>query len=446
MKIIRKHNDILSNFPEYLSCENLQEIVMSKYTSFQKISVDKIILFSFVTDAVILLSPREYEIILAMNFEKETILFEALHNNGFFINKNIDEYSLMVRHRQAIFSAGSKTLKVVILPTTGCNAQCSYCIGRNNPIANMTHDIANKAIDYIVERAIEYENIKFDWYGGEPLLMQELITLICDEVHHRLPHINYSSVITSNLVCFEDETLKQAILSWHIQKINITIDGNEKEHNVRKGYLNPGFNGYKHTLNCIRKILDMQIKIFCRFNIDRNNFHQLNSVLEDVKPFFADKNFYFFISPLRGGDWHEEFYQTDEYNELFYKTGVILNEAGVHNAIDSFVPKFQNGFCLAKSEHSIVIGPDGSLYRCNLDDLVKTNATGSVFSGLEKNDNYHKFISLELDEPCKKCIYLPVCQGGCPIQKKYTSRSNCQCDKFRYKIEAISHLLAEYYL
>lgn len=446
MKLIRLHSDIESDFPEYFSCDKQSEIVLSKYISVQKVSSDKIFLYSFVTDAILMLSQREYEDILKLNFKDNEDLFDGLLKNGFFINKNIDEYSLMVRQRQAMFSARPKTIKVVIMPTTECNARCYYCIGMDNPVASMTYYTANKVIDYIVERAEGYENIKFDWYGGEPLLKREMITLICDEVHRRLPHIKYSSVITSNLVCFDEETLNQAIRSWHIQKINITIDGNEKEHNLRKSYLQPGLNGYQHTLDCIRSILDKKVLIYCRYNIDKDNFNQLSSVLEDIKPFCDDKNFYFFISPLRGEDCHEEFYQTKEYNELFYKTGVMLNEFGIHNAIDSFVPKFKNGFCLAKSDHCVVIGPNGLIYRCNLDELTETNATGSVYSGLVKNSVYHQFTNLELDEQCKECAYLPMCQGGCPVQARNASGSNNRCNKFKFKIEAISQLLAEYYI
>lgn len=446
MKLIRLHSDIESDFPEYFSCDKQSAIVLSKYISVQKVSSDKIFLYSFVTDAILMLSQREYKDILKLNFKDNENLFDGLLKNGFFINKNIDEYSLMVRRRQAMFSARPKTIKVVIMPTTDCNARCYYCIGMDNPVASMTYDTANKVIDYIVERAEGYENIKFDWYGGEPLLKRDLITYICDAVHQRLPNVHYSSVVTSNLACFDNDTLKQAIQNWHIQKINITIDGNEKEHNARKSYVNHNINGYKHTLDSIRNILEKQIMIYCRYNIDKNNVNQLSSVLCDLKPFFTDKHFYFFISPLRGEDCHEEFYSTKEYNKLFYKTGVILNEAGVHNAIDSFVPKCANGFCLAKSEHCIVIGPNGALYRCNLDELVASNATGSVFNGLEKNQIYNRFTNLELDGECKDCCYLPICQGGCPIQDKNSSNSNCKCNKLKFKIEGISRLLAEYYL
>ncbi len=140
MKIIRSCSNLQEIFPEYFTSNPRQEIALSKYAMFQKVSVDKYVLFSFATDAILFLSRKEYEAILKMHFYGEDILFETLHKNGFFINKNIDECSLMDRQRRAIFSAVSNTLKVVILPTTGCNARCSYCIGMGNPIASMTQD------------------------------------------------------------------------------------------------------------------------------------------------------------------------------------------------------------------------------------------------------------------------------------------------------------------
>lgn len=444
MNIIRQCSEIKGLFPEYFFAGQ-QNVVLSKYTLIQKVSSDKAVLYSFITDAIVLLTQNECEQISTMTFQNEA-LFNSLQKLGFFVGENIDEYSLIIRQRQDISSKRSNTIKVVIVPTTSCNARCNYCIGMNNPVVGMTQETANKVVDYIVERSQGYENIKFDWYGGEPLLKRELITFICDNVYRRLPHISFSSVITSNLACFDNQVLKQAIENWHVRKINITIDGTEKEHNARKAYLIRELNGYKHTIDCIRSILDEGISIFCRYNIDRNNIDQLKSVLNDLKPFFDDKNFYFFVSPLRGEDWQREFYQTTEYNDLFYRTGVMLNEAGVHNTIDSFVPKFKNGFCLAKSEHCIVIGPNGAIYRCNLDKLVQSNATGSIFSGLKKNSVYKHFISLELDDDCKKCAYLPLCQGGCPVQAKNASSSNNKCNKFIFKTEATSRLLAEYYV
>lgn len=445
MRIIRGHSSVEKIFPEYFNDFKYCEAKISNYTHFQKVSANEIVAYSFVSDSIIMLNEYEYEIVKMFNFLNDNVLFEILKTEGFCVSNEVDEYVIMKKHREIISKQRSKMMKVVILPTTYCNARCQYCIGKNNKNENMSIETAKQAVKYIVDTAQNYESIRYDWYGGEPLIKEDIITYICDEVKRKLPNILFSSVITTNLSLFDENMLKKAIHNWHIYKVNITFDGGEKEHNCRKNYIKNSFNGYKHTIKCIQMLLKNDVTVFCRFNIDKNNFDELKTVLNEIKPFISSDKFYFFISALRGETCNTEYYSTDEYNKLFYDTGVLLNENGIHNAIDSFVPKVAMGFCLAKNHNCFVIGTDGSLYRCNLDDMIEENTTGTIFKGLAKNKIYDDFLSIELDEKCKGCKFLPICQGGCPIQAKFASTSNSQCDKFIYKLEAISKLLVEYY-
>ena len=445
MKIIREHSQLSSVFPAYYSSLPIDRLKLSQYTEANHVDDNNIVLYSYVTDAIILLTQCEYESLSNMDFSENTEFFESLRENGFFVDVCVDELELMCKQRENMSSNVSQMMKVVIMPTTDCNARCRYCIGSSNKRIKMTLDTARQVVNYIVERAANYKSIRFDWYGGEPLMESDVITYICEEVNKRLPDKAYSSVITTNLALFDENLLKKAVDIWHIKKVNVTIDGTEQEHNARKNYLNRTLNGYRHTLECIRILLDNDINVFCRFNIDRNNEGELPRVLDELQQFNGHNLFYFFVSPLRGSDCHSEFYATSEYNELFFKTGELMHEKGFKNAIDSFVPKVALGFCVAKNKNCFVVGPTGELFRCNLDDLDQETATGNVVEGLDKNAAYNTFIDLKLDERCTTCRYLPICQGGCPTEKKFQSSSNDQCLKFKFKTNAISKLLVDYY-
>ncbi len=445
MKIIRNNNELISLFPEYYNNLDIKNLKISKYIEIQYVNDNNIVLYSFISDSIFLLSVEEYEMFINMNFKKNKGLFKILQQNGFFIDKKIDELDIMLKHRINMGSYLSQTMKVVILPTTDCNARCKYCIGYKNKRINMSMETANDVVNYIVHQSEKYKSIRLDWYGGEPLMEKDIISYICKEINRLLPEKEYSSVITTNLSLFDEKTLEEAKNIWHVKKINITIDGFEENHNNKKNYLNSNLNGYKHTLQCIKNILENEINVFCRFNIDRNNINELSIVLEDLKKFYNHKQFYFFVSPLRGEDSHSEFYETSEYNDLFYETGKLLIEKGFKNEIDSFVPRVALGLCLAKSRNCFVIGPNGLLYRCNLDDLKIENSTGNVVDGLSVNHIYDRFTNLKLQKKCEICKYLPICQGGCPTEKAQESKSNNQCLKFKFKLKAISKLLAEYY-
>lgn len=445
MKIIREHGQLSATFPEYYSSLECNKLKLSQYSDAQIVDDEHIVLFSFVTNAIFLLTKEDWTMVSTMNFGDNFSLFTTLRDHGFFVDKSEDELALMDKQRHHMESAASERMKVVILPTTHCNARCEYCSGAHHVRNKMSFHTAEQVVNFIVSQADEYESIKLYWYGGEPLMEEKIITYISEEITKRLPDKALSSVITSNLALFDEAMLRKAVDVWNVKLFNVTIDGTEKEHNARKNYLKSDLNGYQHTINCIQKLLNNDVEVFCRFNIDRNNEGELTHILDDLKPFVENELFYFFVSPLRGSNDHSEFFATTEYNELFYRTSKIMIDKGFKNSVNTFVPPVALGLCLAKNKNAFVIGPTGALYRCDLDDFIPENETGNVGDGLLKNDAYNKFINWELDEKCKKCKYLPICQGGCPTEKMQESLSNSQCLKFKFKIKAISQLIVEHY-
>ena len=82
---------------------------------------------------------------------------------------------------------------ITFIVTKDCQLACKYCylVGKNTN-ERMTIDIAQKAIDYILEK--EKPNKKgviWDFIGGEPFLEIELIDEICDYIKKKLYTLNH---------------------------------------------------------------------------------------------------------------------------------------------------------------------------------------------------------------------------------------------------------------
>ena len=91
--------------------------------------------------------------------------------------------------------------------------------------------------------------------------------------------------------------------------------------------------------------------------------------------------------------------------------------------------------CFAKACDSFVIMPDGKLSKCSYD----LSYVGNVLDGVELNKQYFYWCNVELPIECEKCIYLPICQGGCRA-----GEDECGCPQcFLFK-EIIPELLCEY--
>jgi len=447
MTFLRNGSDYSLILPEYFNKRLPEDVKLSQYTYHYKHALigNKIVFYNFISDAIILLNKREFDSILNFDFSADDERYLALQKAGFFTEKSVDESNVFQKFQEHIRKFPSDAFKAVIVPTSNCNARCDYCISKNNPRIDMTIETANSVVEFLANKMNFYKELFLTWYGGEPLLQHKLITVICNELQAKKPNINYSSAFSSNLAFLTEEVLEEIVKVWRTRKVNVTFDGFELEHNTRKKYVDNKNNGYQNNLRCIMKLLERNIEVHCRYNIDKKNVSSLNAVIKDLKPFFKNKKFFFFVSPLRSEEDCDSYYNLSEYNEMMLQTSQILIDNDVRPSIDNLVPRLRTKLCLAKSEHCVVIGPEGSIFRCNLSCLNLSNQTGNVVCGIEKNETYNYFANSVLRDECKFCSFLPICQGGCPEQRRSRSKTNIECTKFKFKIDAVSRIILERY-
>lgn len=99
-----------------------------------------------------------------------------MYKNGFLVDKNCDECSIIERIRAEIM-AKSVVQNIVILTTTDCNARCYYCFEHGIEPLYMQEATAEAIIQYCKKNYKEKE-IAITWFGGEPLLNWSIIKYI----------------------------------------------------------------------------------------------------------------------------------------------------------------------------------------------------------------------------------------------------------------------------
>ena len=117
-----------------------------------------------------------------------------LYDLGFFVDADLDEVFRinLLRKKHAYAYPEDKHIDVEILPTQTCNARCFYCFEQKYNSLTMNTETIEAVISYLCSRVTPESNVCFIWFGGEPLLGEEIIDQILAGVnkyfHGQLPY------------------------------------------------------------------------------------------------------------------------------------------------------------------------------------------------------------------------------------------------------------------
>ncbi|MGB4594471.1 MAG: radical SAM protein [Anaerolineaceae bacterium] len=312
-------------------------------------------------------------------------------------------------------------LKVVIVVTSACNMMCPYCyehgIDRNVQITSAFIDnCINHLKNYILANSIESLHICL--FGGEPTtfwngtikLMQKIksltenlqITLSCD-------------IVTNGFLFSIDKVID--LVPFNLTGIQISLDGSSAYHNRRR-FTKHTRDTYSTILENISAILlsEYQGSIYLRINIDSVNIPGIRDCISDLAqlPKFSKIQLSFgFITPTINDSDSQKFINMWQLNECEMVNAYIdLLQFALATGFDMPLYYAYDSLCIAKTKHSHVISPDGSIQKCL---SMVGRKVGTVSYVGDKIDSF-QFVEIEkLLEPCKErmCPYIPLCFGGC---------------------------------
>lgn len=430
MQIICQGNQTLCNLLGFQSIDKTAEYKCSMYT-FCYEEKKYCLLFNTLTRKIVSLSNEEYNEYKKYIEKKRndiSSLIEKLISNWFIINKQIDEislyseiYEIFKPERQKNFS-GFETY--VIFTTTACNARCFYCFERNVKPIHMSIETAKVVSKYIRESHRKKHTVCLHWFGGEPLCNIKVIDEICATLKEY--EIEYTSRFTSNASIFTKDIIDRAISNWHMDKIQITLDGTENVHNLRKNYIDTEKYNFIQTINNIDYLIKKKIYVTIRLNCDENNIEDMEQLISYLTEHFEGQTRIFIDPhPLFNCDNNELILDS---TKSFYQKMLLLEEKAtkynqqyneeVKKDKSHAIERFRMGSCQSLSMR---IGADGSLYPCQHIDQIKPY--GNVWDGITNQELFKEWRKEKHHPLCITCQFRPLCGS---LEHCNAIRSNCK--------------------
>lgn len=360
--------------------------------------------------------------------ESKVLVSEQEDNN--FIEK--------LEYKKRKDSFVSTSLGLVLCPTLACNFACPYCYEKKLPNNVMSEIVQSQLINFINKYAGKCKFITLDWHGGEPLLAFETIKQIYSRLENesKLP-ISSSSMVTNGYLLNED--ICNYLASKELNYLQITIDGNKFTHNKSRILKNGGSSFEKIVEN-----IDMAVELMpnccigVRTNIGLLNKDEYVDLYNELSKRWKGKNCSIYHSFIVDNSYYSncnkqcsQELSTKEKNDFIVnlaKNGIVKKEL--------IYPQRDCSLYTCTNNNSFVIDPLGYLYKCWADVGIYERSVGNLVNGITNYDIFSRFMvgsDKFADVNCRKCTYLPICNGGCNLSRirsleRKVPYKNCSID------------------
>jgi radical SAM protein with 4Fe4S-binding SPASM domain len=401
MKIISEASEgilkILSRFKKKADQNRLLHYVVTEETD------EGTLLFNLLTREVILLSGEEYANLMELDYLKD---------HWFVVPESSNEKELAEFVRLLLTTRQKKTKNITgytIFPTTDCNARCFYCFELGRSRIPMTEETAHKVANYIHDHC-GGEKVRISWFGGEPLFNKSAIETICADL--REMGVEFKSSAVSNGYLFDEETVKKAVNDWNLQKVQITLDGTEAVYNKTKAFIYKGTNPYQTVLTNIGHLLDAEVAVAIRLNMDLYNAEELIRLVDELAERFAGrKDIHVYAHYIFEGNMPmAESHTASEWEEREQAMIRLENRITMHDLAGKggISKNYRLNYCMADSGKSVTILPNGDIGLCehfSEDEFIGHIDSNKFDEAMVKS---WRQTSPEIPE-CAACFYYPEC-------------------------------------
>ena len=435
--------------------ESIVKLIATKYSQHVKYKVsiytlryqidNELLLCNTLTGEIVLLSGIEREIFNCFPFKLDQAI-SGLCLHGFIVPDSCDEAKRCEQLRSLFMRKyGAKGIinHYNILPTTGCNARCFYCYEHNIKRVNMSDKTASHLVNFIASHHGD-KKVKISWFGGEPTLGIRQI----DYISGRLDQLKipFESEMVSNAYLFDYDLVKHAKLFWHLNTIQITLDGTEEVYNQVKAYVSVEDSPYKRVLRNIQYFLDEKIFVNIRLNMDAHNVENIKSLISELTDTFKGQKYLAIYVRLLKEDagFHPIKHSPKDIIRLrnqYLEVQKQLENAGWPQIWNFVIPSLRFFSCMADNPCAVQCTPDGIFSKC--EDRIYEYTVGSLTDGINNTDMINWWQQRIAFEECANCALLPSCMH---LLKNCPTRSNsCDREEKEQRIELCYKVIEDTY-
>lgn len=368
---------------------------------------EEIIIFNALSGALGKFDKDFYERFNSNSLNQSEI--DILIKKGILIPADYDERKKMYLDRiNGIKKSNFKNFR--IWTTSGCNANCYYCFEKGVQATTMNLQTARDTINFIKSRLNDDDFLRLEWFGGEPLLNTKIIDYISSEIQKICTdkRCKLESLLITNGSLITQKVADKIRNEWHIDLIQITLDGFEEYYNRAKNYNDPIKYNFNGVIDSIKLLLDAGIKVTIRMNYDTTNYESLSNLIDFLHiKFLGYRNISYYVYPIWSSD---NFISTTKADGNFIKLVELLVKYKMGSIRKIVRLNYKKNACQSWNENTFTILPDGNISKCC---ETYNKIIGDIHNGIIDKQAFEFWTNPELEEKCIDCIFLPICQGGC---------------------------------
>ncbi len=356
--------------------------------------------------------------------------------------------------RFAKYSVASPVKAMCLNIAHDCNLRCKYCFASTGDFGTgrkmMTFETGRRAIDFLIEKSEDRENLELDFFGGEPLMNFDTVKQIVEYARSREKECGkrFRFTITTNGLLLDDDKID--FINKEMSNVVLSIDG-RKETNDNVRIRVDGSGCYDSILPKFKKLVEQRGDkeyyvrgTFTKYNID---------FCEDVFSLYNEGFDQISVEPVVCGSENPYALTEKELSEIFKEyerlaERILANEdKGEKFNFFHFMLDLDQGPCAIKrlrgcgcGNEYVAVTPDGDIFPCHQFVGIDEFKMGNLYEGTFNQDMKSDFAAAHVytKPECRECWAKFYCSGGCNANNYMYAgdvhnahRFSCQIEKKR---------------